>query len=172
MMDEKVISEITREVLARLNSADAPQPATGNVRETGAGTLPIGISARHLHISEEDLQVLYGPGAELHAFKPLLQKGEFAAEETVTLVGPRMRCLGPVRIRRELSDRGIDSALADAALAACEEDWSMQAETVRRKRFGVALPVNAREHGRQARFLAYRGFSREQIGRVLRGLHH
>jgi regulatory protein len=80
------------------------------------------------------------------------------------------RGLGPVRIRRELGERGVDRELTDAALAACDEDWLSRAEAVRQKRFGAALPRDIRERGRQVRFLAYRGFPQEQIGRVLRGI--
>jgi regulatory protein len=80
------------------------------------------------------------------------------------------RGLGPVRIRRELSERGVDRELADAALTACDEDWLTRAEAVRQKRFGAALPRDIQERGRQVRFLAYRGFPQEQIGRVLRGI--
>lgn len=65
-------------------------------------SLPVAVSARHIHVSPEDLVRLFGPGYELHASKPLSQPGQFAAEETVTLVGPRgrmerVRILGPCR---------------------------------------------------------------------------
>lgn len=80
------------------------------------------------------------------------------------------RGLGPVRIRRELAERGIGNTEAEAALSGCDPDWLAQAERVRRKRFGSALPTELRERARQTRFLAYRGFARDQIGRVLRGI--
>ena len=95
MVDERLVDEITRRVLERLESAALEQPGRADIRQ---GFIPVGISVRHLHVTQEDLEVLYGPGAELHPMRPLIQKGESAAEETVTLVGPKMRCLGPVRI--------------------------------------------------------------------------
>ena len=59
------------------------------------------ISARHLHVTQEDLEILFGKGAELHPVKELSQPGQYAAEEKVVLKGPRgelsTRILGPVR---------------------------------------------------------------------------
>jgi putative phosphotransacetylase len=60
-------------------------------------------SARHVHLCKEDLERLFGVGAELTVYKDLYQAGYFAAKETVTLVGPRgrvisnLRILGPLR---------------------------------------------------------------------------
>ena len=80
------------------------------------------------------------------------------------------RGLGPVRIRRELAERGIGNTEAEAALSGCAPNWLAQAERVRRKRFGRALPTELRERARQTRFLAYRGFAQDLIGRLLRGI--
>lgn len=60
------------------------------------------ISARHVHLCQDDLEKLFGAGYELKKIKNLSQEGEFAAEETVTLVGPKrkgenLRVVGPVR---------------------------------------------------------------------------
>jgi putative phosphotransacetylase len=60
------------------------------------------ISARHLHLSQADLEKLFGARYVLKKLKNLSQEGEFAAEETVTLVGPKrklenLRIVGPVR---------------------------------------------------------------------------
>ena len=67
------------------------------------GLIPVGISARHLHITQEHLEELFGAGHQLTRLRELNQPGEFAAEETVTVIGPkrrlfeRVRILGPVR---------------------------------------------------------------------------
>lgn len=65
--------------------------------------IPISVSARHMHITQEHLEQLFGPGSQLTKMKDLLQPGEFAADQTVTIVGPnrhlfeKVRILGPVR---------------------------------------------------------------------------
>lgn len=67
----------------------------------------VGVSNRHLHLSEEHLYYLFGEGAQLTPTKDLTQPGQFAAAETVTLVGPKgtiekMRVLGPVRAETQV----------------------------------------------------------------------
>lgn len=59
--------------------------------------VPVGVSARHIHVSREDLDMLFGKGYQLHKLKPLMAD-DFAAEETVTLVGPNLRTIERVRI--------------------------------------------------------------------------
>ena len=73
---------------------------------------------------------------------------------------------GPVRIRAELSQRGVDDALAGEALAGARVDWDDLAREVRRKRF-TAPPRSFPERARQARFLEYRGFTAEQTRAAL-----
>lgn len=64
--------------------------------------IPIGISNRHIHLSKEDMEALFGPGYVLYQLKELSQPGQYACRETVTICGPRgaiekVRILGPVR---------------------------------------------------------------------------
>jgi len=70
---------------------------------------------------------------------------------------------GPVRIRGDLLQRGVEEALAEQALEAADCDWLELAREVRRKRFGRAQPESYPERARQSRFLQYRGFTGEQI---------
>jgi regulatory protein len=70
---------------------------------------------------------------------------------------------GPVRIRQDLAQRGMDAALVDEALADSGEDWTELAGRVRRRKFGSDLPADFPEKARQMRFLQYRGFTTEQI---------
>jgi len=69
--------------------------------------IPIAVSARHIHLRQETVDVLFGKGHELKVKKWLSQPGQFAAEETVAVVGPRntierVRVLGPVRSKDQL----------------------------------------------------------------------
>lgn len=84
--ERELIAIITAQVLAALKDGPADDG------------IPVGISVRHIHIRPEDLAVLYGPGAQLTKARDLAQPGEFAAQETLTLIGPRMRSLENVRI--------------------------------------------------------------------------
>lgn len=80
-----------------------------------APTLVVNSSARHMHISPENLEVLFGPGAKLTIHKWLYQEGQFAAEQTVTLIGPRRRVIPNLRILgpcRSLTQ--IELAITDA----------------------------------------------------------
>ncbi|WP_438318809.1 phosphate propanoyltransferase [Candidatus Caldatribacterium sp. SIUC1] len=64
----------------------------------GECTIPVEVSNRHCHLTRETFEVLYGKGKELTLLRELSQRGEFAAQETVTLVGPNMRSIEGVRI--------------------------------------------------------------------------
>ncbi len=76
--------------------------------------VPVGVSNRHIHVSQADLEVLYGPGYQLTPIKDLGQPGQFAAKETVTIRGPKgsfenVRILGPVR-----SNSQVEISLSDS----------------------------------------------------------
>ncbi len=75
---------------------------------------------------------------------------------------------GPVRIREELSQRGLARADIEHALRECGIDWREQMAEVWRRKFGEQ-PADARERAKQGRFLAYRGYSMDMISRLLRG---
>ena len=70
-------------------------------------------SARHLHLSQEHLEILFGKGHELTVKKMLSQPGQFACEEKVQVIGPKsslkMSVLGPVR-----KDTQVEVSLTDA----------------------------------------------------------
>lgn len=61
-------------------------------------TLVVNSSARHMHISPENLEILFGPGAKLTVHKMLYQEGQFASQQTVTMIGPRKRVIPNLRI--------------------------------------------------------------------------
>lgn len=69
--------------------------------------VPVGISNRHVHLTQEDLETLFGKGYKLTEKKGLSQPEQFAAEECVTLVGPKrsiekVRILGPIRPKTQI----------------------------------------------------------------------
>lgn len=93
-MEQKIIEQIVSQVLASLPELHLAEPT-----EKG---IPVGVSNRHIHLSAEHIEVLFGSGYSLTNDKDLKQVGEYAAKETVTLVGPKgvirnVRVLGPVR---------------------------------------------------------------------------
>lgn len=64
--------------------------------------IPIEISARHLHLSQADVNILFGKNYQLNSLKPVSQPGQFATKETAKVVGPKgvyekVRIVGPVR---------------------------------------------------------------------------
>ncbi|GAW29192.1 propanediol utilization phosphotransacetylase [Carboxydocella sp. ULO1] len=76
--------------------------------------VPVGISARHIHLTQRDLEELFGPGYQLTPAKPLSQPGQYAAQETLTLVGPKgvleeVRILGPCRPYNQVELSGTDA---------------------------------------------------------------
>jgi regulatory protein len=75
---------------------------------------------------------------------------------------------GPVRIRAELRQQGIEAAAVDVALDDAEVDWLAQARLVHRRKFGASPSRTAPERAKQARFLQYRGFTSDQIRAVLK----
>ncbi|TXR38805.1 recombination regulator RecX [Pseudomonas sp. CW003PS] len=76
---------------------------------------------------------------------------------------------GPQRIREELGQRGLARGDIDQALRDSGIDWFEQLRETWQRKFAGRLPVDARERAQQGRFLAYRGYSLEMIGRLLRG---
>ncbi len=75
----------------------------------------------------------------------------------------QQRGYGPVRIKSELFQKGIDSELIGQYLLEQEEHWNELARDVKERKFGSQPPGDAKERARQSRFLAQRGFSMSQI---------
>jgi regulatory protein len=81
----------------------------------------------------------------------------------------RSRGYGPVRIRQELKERGVSDELLADFINERDALWREQVAEVHSKRFSGESPADYKERARQARFLQYRGFTHEQIQRVLQG---
>ena len=75
---------------------------------------------------------------------------------------------GPLRIRHELKEQGIDGDLVARLMEAYADGWVESMQRQRQKRFGLQLPEDARERMKQARFLQNRGFSPESVMRLFR----
>ncbi|KPG89411.1 recombinase RecX [Pseudomonas sp. RIT-PI-q] len=76
---------------------------------------------------------------------------------------------GPLRIREELSQRGLQRTDIELALRESGINWQEQLEDTWRRKFSGHLPIDARERAKQGRFLSYRGYSMEMISRLFIG---
>ena len=84
-----------------------------NEVKVNTNEIPVGVSNRHIHLSQEDLNSLFGDGYELTKLKDLSQPGQYACKETVTICGPKgaiekVRILGPVRSKTQVEILKVD----------------------------------------------------------------
>ncbi|WP_368263510.1 PduL/EutD family phosphate acyltransferase, partial [Clostridium disporicum] len=86
-MNETLVQLITEKVMDVLK----------NEQPSSKKEVKVGVSARHIHLSKEHLEVLFGNGYELNV-KKYLMGDQFASEELVTIVGPKLRSIEKVRI--------------------------------------------------------------------------
>ncbi len=103
-MVERIVRQVALEYLGRAPNGKAPEPV-------------VQTSSRHMHVSREDMDVLFGPGTELTFDRPLFQEGNFAAKETVTIVGPRSRIISNLRILGPMRKQSqVELAFTDAIM--------------------------------------------------------
>ena len=101
--DASMVAEIVNRVMAECGVANDSQ------------TVPVGISNRHIHLSAEHVEQLFGKGYELTPIKDLSQPGQYACKEQLTIVGPSLRpiegvrVLGPVRSASQVEISRTDS---------------------------------------------------------------
>jgi putative phosphotransacetylase len=99
---EQIVRQVALEYLGRQSNGTSPM-------------LTVLASARHMHICRKDMDVLFGPGTELTVLKPLFQAGNFAANEKVTIIGPRSRLISNLRILGPMRRQSqIELAFTDA----------------------------------------------------------
>ena len=101
---EQEIKALVDKVIESVKSGNAPE-----------GDVPVGISNRHIHLTKEDVETLFGKGYQLTKLKDLSQPGQYACKEQLTIVGPSMRAiegvrvLGPERKRSQVEISRTDS---------------------------------------------------------------
>jgi propanediol utilization protein len=125
-IDRSLVERLVREALSHNG---AGRVANGEKQTNGASLatrhparptpmkpkLVVNVSARHCHVTQEDLERLFGKGHQLTPFKALYQDGFFAAEETVTIIGPRQRIIPNLRILGPCRDHSqVELAFTDA----------------------------------------------------------
>lgn len=98
---EKLIEEITKLVVKELNEHQLLHKSISYTH------VPVSVSARHIHLQQEHVEVLFGAGYTLTKFKDISQPGQYACNEKVTIQGPKgliekVRVLGPVRIQTQV----------------------------------------------------------------------
>ena len=104
--DPTIVSEIVSRVMAEVSK--------GASKGTDS-TVPVGVSNRHIHLTREHVEILFGKGYELTPIKDLSQPGQYACKELLTIVGPSLRpienvrVLGPVRSRSQVEISRTDS---------------------------------------------------------------
>ena len=108
-LDRSQVERLVRQALTR-------QLGNGRANGKPAGLeLVVNISARHCHVTQEDLERLFGKGHQLTPHKWLYQDGFFAAQETVTIIGPRHRMIPNLRILGPCRDHSqVELAFTDA----------------------------------------------------------
>ena len=114
-LDRSAVERIVRGALSK----HLPSPLAGEGSGV-RGSLPnlaVNVSARHAHVTQEDLELLFGKGHQLKPFKWLYQDGFFAAEEADTVIGPRQRMIQNLRILGPCRDHSqVELAFTDAVL--------------------------------------------------------
>ena len=103
-MVEQIVRQVALEFLKKGSGTEVP-------------LLTVQTSSRHMHVCREDIDVLFGRGAELTFDRPLFQEGNFAAKETVTIVGPRNRLISNLRILGPMRKQSqVELAFTDAIM--------------------------------------------------------
>ncbi len=105
------VERVVRDVL--LQHLDPAQ--SNGVPSSTRNPLVVNISARHVHLTDEHVEILFGKGAQLEIQKDLYQDGYYAATQTVAVVGPRRRMLPNVRVLGPCrGDSQVELAFTDA----------------------------------------------------------
>lgn len=107
MEEGAIVKVITDSIMERLSCLQKEKGKSEGLVNTYLPGIPIGISNRHIHLSFNHIEALFGPGYKLQKWRDLYQPGEFACREKVILVGPKgkikeVRVLGPARAKTQV----------------------------------------------------------------------
>ncbi|MGA7802660.1 MAG: regulatory protein RecX [Gammaproteobacteria bacterium] len=150
-----------------------PEAGEGDDPVVAARQTALGLLARREHSRRELARKLAQRGYDPQIVDPLLSaliaEGLLSEERFAEgyVYVRSARGYGPLRIRAELRERGVPEELVDSFLDDRDPQWADAVAAVHRKRFGADRPSDFRERVKQARFLQQRGFTPEQIRRVL-----
>jgi putative phosphotransacetylase len=112
--DEYLIELIVDQVKLALSTRPASSSQELVVRN-GIPLIPLGVSNRHIHLTKETFQTLFGGKAEFESLRPLYQPGEFASKHTLAIAGPKLRTIPGVRILGPLRKYDqVEVSLTDA----------------------------------------------------------
>lgn len=110
-IDRNIVEQIVRDIVL----AGTAGQTNGDQAAGGKPELVVSISARHCHLTDDQVETLFGAGRTLTPMKDLYQDGFYAAEETVMVVGPRRRMLPSVRVLGPTRPAGqVELAFTDA----------------------------------------------------------
>lgn len=100
-MAEDLAQQITQKIVQRIERSQKP--------------IPVGVSNRHIHFSQEHWEMLFGKEAQPRKFRSVVQPGFYACYETVTLAGPKgkienLRVIAPHRLKTQVEISKTDAA--------------------------------------------------------------
>ena len=140
------------------------------VNESRCYQSAIGLLARREHSRAELINKLrrkpFSEDVDLALLCDKLEALNYLSDERFTemfVYSCISRGKGKIKIRYELRQRGVDDSLVDFALQQADVDWLVLAKAQREKRFGMEIPKDFKQRGRQSRFLLGRGFSGEIV---------
>ena len=88
---------------------------SSGINASGYSPIPLGVSNRHIHLTQATFHKLFGPDAEFEEMRPLYQPGEFASKHTVSVVGPKLRNIPSIRILGPLRNYDqVEVSMTDA----------------------------------------------------------
>jgi regulatory protein len=151
-----------------VSEADAPAPSQQELRRAA-----MGLQARREHAVAELARKLIAKGhprEAVHDVVEALRQEGLVSDERFAEAFVRYRAqqgYGPLRIQAELRERGVSDDIQAVYLELNHPRWLEQIAQVRVKRFGARLPADFKQRAQQARFLQYRGYTGEQVRRVL-----